>query len=235
MADVSGKQPEILKKWKVFDEGLKTAASEGNFEWKPNTWYSFPKLEGQGVKGFSCYNTLPEILQHQQEHWEILAVVECFNEYSDGTGKKFYESVRIIRAWHWRPEDNRSFALDCAKMLLKNLKDPKELLALGVMIKLNEGVNAANLILEKKTHFLNEARRLETTAIILDDLSQAYRRYWETRNELKKVTPEIGKLALIVWQRALQLFSGNKQLEEELNRSAERFHESLAKYSFQKQ
>jgi hypothetical protein len=235
MPDVGGKQPEIVKKWKVFDEGLKTAANEGAFEWKPNTWYSFQKLEGQGVKGFSCYNTIPEILQHRQDHWEILALVECFNEYSDGAGKKFYESVKILRAWHWKPEDSRSFALACGKLLLKNLKDPKELLALGVMIKLNERVNIANQILEKKTHFLNEAKRLETSAIIVDDLSSAYRRYWDTANELRTATPEISKLALIIWQRTLQLFSGNKQLEEELERSAHHFHESLVKYNFQKQ
>ena len=228
-------KPEIVKKWKVFDEGFRTARAEGAFEWKFNTWYSFPKLEGQSVRGFSAYDNIPEAIFGREDHWEILALVECFNEYSDGSGKKFFESMRIFRAWCWNPEDFRTFAVLCATALLKNFKDPKELLALGVLAKLNEGVNSSNAILEKKNHFLKESRRLESSAIVVDDLSQVYKKYWDAANELRKTTPEMIKLTSLVWQRILQILASRKDAAEELKRSADRFHERLPKYRFPEQ
>lgn len=226
---------EVLRKWKVFDEGFKTAPSEGTFEWKFNTWYSFPKLEGQSVKGFSAFDSIPEAIFSREDHWEIIAHVECFNDYSDGSGRKYYESMRIYRAWHWTPEDFRSFAIRSANILLRNLKDPKELLALSSFIKLNERVGVANGILEKKMHFLKESRRLESSAVVVEDLSLVYRKYWDAVNELKKATPEMVKLTSLVWQRVLQILSGNSEAEAELRATADRFHEFLPKYRFPSQ
>jgi hypothetical protein len=235
MTNLNIGQPEILRKWKIFDEGFKTAPAEGAFEWKFNTWYSFPKLEGPSVKGFSAFDGIPEAIFSREEHWAVLAHVECFNEYSDGSGKRFYESMRIYRAWHWGPEDFRTFAVRSANILLRNLKDPKELLALGAFIKLNEAVSAGNAILEKKNHFLKESRRLESSAVVVEDLSLVYRKYWDAANELRKTTPEMIKLTSLVWQRILQILSGRREAEAELRASADRFHELLPKYRFASQ
>ena len=67
---------------------------------------------------------------------------------------------------------------------------------------------------------------------MVEDLSLVYRKYWDAANELKKTTPDIIKLTSLVWQRILQIVSGNREAEAELKASVDRFHELLPKYRF---
>jgi hypothetical protein len=229
MKESKSNQPEIFKKWKVFDGAMKTP--EGSFEWKLNTWYSHKKLEGQSVKGIACFDSIQDILKTYQDHWEILAQVECFNEYTDGSGKKFFESVMLSKAWHWPPENFRVFSLECAKLLLKNLKDPKELLALGIMAKLNEEVETANEIIGRCKILLNECKKLEAVTLSAEEVYGVYRRYWDVRNQLVKITPELAKYASLVWQRSAALIAKNGGSKEDLLNLSENFHNSLAPFN----